>query len=261
MKKMKKILLVVLSLVFIPLQVGALDSYKELDPDNNIHFPTIVWTNNDNKFYIYNYENYNLYYQYQPINKETASKIETIRKEGESLSKDEINNKKNACNTLKEKYNADKTEENKAAYDTCMTEYKSLVDEYNKKLDELNEKMFALYPDYEDSKWIQTQDNKFNGTIEGLTEDTMAVLWAKLVDNDSNETIYDAVTVTLQGNKITTDQTDNDENIKVNVNKMNKEQDEKNPNTSDNNIFALTIGAILSVITIAICSKKIRKVK
>lgn len=261
MKKMKKILLVILCLMILPLQVRALESYKELDPDNNIHFPIKVWNNNDNKFYIYKYENYNLYYQYQLINKETASKIETIRKEGESLSKDEINNKKNTCNTLKEKYNADKTEENRAAYNTCITEQKALVDEYNNRLAEINEEMFALYPDYEDSKWIQTKDNKFNGTIEGLTEDTMAVLWAKLVDNDSNETIYDAVTVTLQGDKITTNQTDNEENIKVNVNKMNKEQDEKNPNTSDNNILILTIGAILSVIIIVICTKKIRKVK
>ncbi len=260
MKKIKKILSLFFCFMLLPLNVGALESYKELDPDNTIGFPFMVWNNNDNQFNINKYVNYDLYYQYQLINKEIASKIETLRKEGESQNKDEINNKKNACNALKDKYNTDKSEENMTAYNDCVTEYNSLIETYNKKLDEINEAIFALYPDYDDSQWIQTTDNKFNGTIKELTEDTMVVLWVKLVDKDSSNIIYDAVTVTLKGNKIITDSTDNKkENSDVKITTTN--QQETNPNTGDYNVLYLVVIGAVAIVLLVISRKKLIKIK
>lgn len=227
MKKKNKIILMLILIIGIILSsFEKVNAHSvELDPDNLISFPMMIWSG-QGKFIIKNSETgYSLYYQAVEISNTIYGQMQQIRKKGEEELKvidtqretlGEERNKleviySNARNAYQEKITNGITgtelESAKQAYETAFTNYKNKateyadkVKEYSKKETEIEEKVKELTPTYVEGKWIKTEDDSLKIDLSQFSGEKVFVIWAKLVR--SNGTInYDEGIYTMSGNK------------------------------------------------------------
>ena len=233
MSTIKKIFIICIVItIILPTISGVYAHSVELDTDNLISFPFMIWNGSGTITIDSSISNYSLYYQAVQIPDEDYSKI----KNAESTGKEELNTIKEAyeamrtslnelrdtydeaSNAYREKLNDDTVSEAtleslrtayetaKTNYESKMTEYNNKVNEYNAKVDEINERVKDLTPSYNDQNWTKSNENEFEIDRTQFTGNLAHVVWAKLVTSD-NKTYYDEAIYTIEGTKETGTQT------------------------------------------------------
>ena len=144
---------------------------------------------------------YDLYYQIIQISDINFEQIETILAEYKEYVNtsttqlkallEEVNKVKEDYETaLEESSDSEKIQELQDLYDSKVKEYNSKVEEYNTKCNEYMNDYNKLKPNYDETKWIKTQDGTVDCTKAGIkpNENNVAnfIIWAKLTVGGEN---------------------------------------------------------------------------
>lgn len=239
MKKISKIKkALIISIMFLLVTVFSINmpTYAhnvEIDPDNLISFPWMVFNGSGKISIDSNQQNYKLYYQAVEMPVGTGDKIDKITKDTNKAiedSKTQLNKlseerqslydtyqqKTNTYNNLARNHATDEQIQNakaeyeaaKAAYEAKLKEYNDLVDANNAKLAKAKEDIKKLIPGYVENNWIETKDGEFKVDTSKYTGDKEFVIWAKLITSD-NKISYDESMYSMKGSKKDdTDKTD-----------------------------------------------------
>lgn len=191
----KKIKLMV-ALIVCSIMVFSLSSVKaysgeNLDKDGKMYLGGLIVNGKGTVTVRSSITDYNLYSQSIEISDEKYNAIKGKSDEIENTSKeyqDEVDALADELDTLREELNAieDKTSEEytqkKSVYDAKVDAYQTRVGECEESLENLNNEYMALWPDFDDSKWVKCEDKSFYVYNEDFRGNKNFFVWLKLVE-------------------------------------------------------------------------------
>lgn len=229
-KKIKKVLILLIMLLIALTPLNIIQAHNvELDPKSLISMPETIINGNATVSISNSVTDYTLYFQAVKVEDSVAtqmkqiandSKLDTLYEEYVTT-KNEVDNLNVIYNTQKDKYYNGLSDENlseeekqelKTAYETALSNYNKKFNEYNKILSEYKNKLNetvtqieTLTPMYDESKWIQTTDNKVTINTTEFSGEQLYTLWIKL--DTGTETYYNEDIYEISGTKINIDVT------------------------------------------------------
>lgn len=222
MKKTKVLLIILLTVFISAISFSNINAHSiDLDPNNLISFPYMVFNGKVSITIKSSEEGYSLYYQTVEIPNATYSQIEKIRNDGEeelNVIDAELDNLKEEADNLKTIYNEaaeayknateEQKEQAKEEYDIArenyqnkVTEYNNKTNEYNTKVEEVNAKVKELTPTYVEDNWAKAEeDDTFTIDLSKFSGEKVFAIWVKLVSADGTVS-YDESIYTMSGTK------------------------------------------------------------
>ena len=271
------------------LQKYNLEEISELDPNDYITLPSLVFTGTEYTINISDeVESYQLYYQFVDVDEATFdqmdqvlqernSYVETANEELQTL-EDELTKMQDELKALSEEIETltgedpdseqlpilqQEYEEKYAIFESKYEEYETKYTETTTKAQEYDNQYNRLAPQYNDNDWIESTDNKFTFEMENSFAN---ILWVRLVTQDA--TYYDMRLYSVENeDEDNTEDNNSDNNEDTPNNNVTDNEEDEDPTTSDKILpFAgkgsfVLIGIALMAIVSIVTYIKVRKWK
>lgn len=191
MKKLSKFIGIIAIAIALLIPTSVSKAYSgELDPDHLIWTPSMI-LNGEGTVTISNSvgDNYELYYEVLDLPVETGNRMTEIEDRLTEIDTEISEKSQEYRNKQQEGATEEELAQLEAQLNALSGEGNGLYDEYK-----------GLIPDYVDTSWIKSVDNKFVIDLSNFSGERNFMVWFKLITGDG-ETVYSAVRSKQEGTK------------------------------------------------------------